>query len=67
MPLSPPDRQVSVDKVVVDDDNYDEWVSGPQIRLKNQISQRSVTMIRRSGIFQIISDLLSEVQRTDPR
>ncbi len=38
MPLSPPDRQVNVDKVVVDDDddddNYDEWVSGPQIRLK---------------------------------
>ncbi len=61
---------MSVDKVVVDDDdddNYDEWVSGPQSRLKNQISQRSVTMIRRSGIFQIISDLLSEVQRTDPR
>ncbi len=27
---------------------------------RNQISQRSVTMIRRSGIFQIISDLLSD-------
>ncbi len=37
-----------------------------QIRLKNQISQRSVIRIRRSGIFQIISDVLSEVRRTDP-
>jgi len=37
-----------------------------QIRLKNQISQRSVITIRRSGIFQIISDVLSEVWRTDP-
>ncbi len=36
-----------------------------QIRLKNQISQRSVIMIRRSVIFQIISDVLSEVRRTD--
>ncbi len=37
-----------------------------QIHLKNQISQRSVITVRRSGISQIISDVLSEVRRTDP-
>ncbi len=38
-----------------------------QIRLKNQSSQRPVISIRRSRISQIISDLLSEVRRTDLR
>jgi len=41
--------------------------SNLQIRLQNQISQRLVLItIRRSGTWQIISDVLSEVQRTDP-
>ncbi len=35
--------------------------------MKNQISQRSVITIRRSGISQIISDVFSEVRRTNPR
>ncbi len=40
--------------------------SNTQICLKNQISQRPVITIRRSRISQIISDVLSEVRRTDP-
>ncbi len=38
--------------------------SNMQISLKNQISQRPVITSRRSGISQIISDVL--IQRTDP-
>ncbi len=43
------------------------FLSKTQIRLKNQISQRSVITIRRSGISKIISDLLSKVRKMDPR
>ncbi len=54
------------ERTVILDNLIQIFESNPQIRLKNQISQRSVIRIRRSGIFQIISDILSEVRRTSP-
>ncbi len=37
-----------------------------QISWKNQISQTSVIMIRRSGLSQIISDVLGELEERTP-
>ncbi len=54
------------ERAVILDNLIQIFLSNTQIRSKNQISQRSVIRIRRSGIFQIISDVLSDVWRTDP-
>jgi len=52
---------------VISDNLIQIFSSNPQIRLKNQSSKRSVFTIRRYGICQIISDVLSEIWRMDPR
>ncbi len=54
----------NMDSVIISIDIY--ILSSEQIRWRTKLARDQLFTIRISGISQIISDVLSEVRRTDP-